>query len=287
MLPLLLLVLCFTVGCFGISILKQVTRRRPYSFFAVSKWTVQSGTNTLHSLCPTLQIVTSNPDSEIYQIANFLENSSDHKFLKMDKLTNQQALNGRWLTIATTLPFSRIVPFSQMIMLKVGSQVNVTLGDIVQVINTSEKTYDNYIQFTVISEKKQSQNNKAAKQQCFIAGAVVSRGRLTFPLAPDKLGNLTNIATNSSTLRNRIEIEFTSNELVPYTACYSSNPVTLDALEQDTQKLRKALGIAPDSSLSSPMSIKGWIDVTFISNDSATRIVRGNNKNLFILKSIG
>ncbi|TVP59092.1 MAG: fibrillin [Nodularia sp. (in: Bacteria)] len=123
--------------------------------------------------------------------------------------------------------------------------------------------------------------------------------RLSFGKLPNVKVNVTGVFQEVNTVGHEYNnlIEFTAASGIQSTALVSgrytvenSQRLNVDFWETSVKSarndltnsaLREALGVDSDSPLKSELSFNGWVDITYC--DDNFRLVRGNQKNLYVL----
>jgi hypothetical protein len=208
--------------------------------------------------------------SEEYKIVCEIEQEfSRATALDMTESRKREMLGGLWRAVATTLPMSSLTSFSQVAMFRTGTDLDdrrVEVEDVYQYVNPVTREYDNYVLASLHSAKDVSDK---------ISVAVVTRGLVSFPEHPQDGHS------------NRLGVKFTGNKVVLAPRCDSLEAFLRDRQdERDSLKIRERLQVPESAKLQLPMQVEGWSDCTALTDDGQFRIMRGNNRNTYILRKV-
>lgn len=224
----------------------------------------------LKRICPNFRCVP-NTSAEYGLAVELEKGTAGDRPIDMSLDENRKLLSGLWKAVITTLPMTSLKSFSQVALLKTGTDLDeapVTANDVFQYVEDGSDAYDNYIAITPSHLKSGLRNL-----------SVVTRGRVSYP-------NKGSHGLRGGGL-NRLGVDFYANEVVmmPDASSYASF-TAVRKVEQDKRVLCQAMGLADDSKLKNPMNVQGWSDCTYLSEDGRIRIMRGNNRNLYVLEKV-
>ena len=264
------------------------------------------------SLSPFTVFSTTDEDP-VHEMVRSIEAHSRPDLICMTDPSRRSLLDGTWEVVATSLPLSRILPFSRLIMAKTGSAVdsaNVTIDGLYQQVDMSTGVYDNLILFSLpalpspiaASTSRITTDGPATSslpRTRVVKAVLATRGRAA---AAPNTRSLEDPSLSSRVSHNpaRLSVEFFLNEVLPAENCgiprlqpkfESASGSDSGAVPSPTgvtqAELRSALGVERTFPLSYPMALlAGWSDVTFLDETGLIRLMRGNNGGVYVLRKV-
>lgn len=206
--------------------------------------------------------LTPSEQSSILSLASELEGKCEIS-MPMEHLS---LLDGKWRTLYSTLPIKSMSSVASLTYNGLPSPQNpennlsVEVLDVFQVVDSSRRAYDNYVEFVTKTQEPQ------------LKGVIATIG--TFAGDSDE--------------NRRLQIEFQESYVrsVDMNKGFEQTPLSDLRPFKECAQLREAMKLNRDQSLFKEMKYKGYSDVTYIDTSGDLRIMRGAAGGMYILERV-